>query len=211
MMARLPQLSCHNSQNWLQRRNWRSTVPKATKMMLVRPLMTNLKMTVLFLHVTAPPRTLSIKTLTPCLPGVGDRPLDRCPPSSPTVAGVRNKANFPFHQPTLFTGFWVASSQTLHTYLLVTLTLKRDNSDLYSIMPDYIRQRYRAAVALKKEKVNFWVLGKRTLSAIDNKVGCGMNIKFIFPTFSEIYQWGVFFVCLFCIFSNCALRFYANL
>ena len=28
----------------------------------------------------------------------------------PLVAGIWNKANFPFHQPGLFTGFWVASS-----------------------------------------------------------------------------------------------------
>ena len=53
--------------------NWRLTVPKATKMMLVRPLMTNwrwlLVMTVLFLHVIplSAPATLSIKALTPCL------------------------------------------------------------------------------------------------------------------------------------------------
>ena len=31
---------------------------------------------------------------------------------SPPVAGIWNKANFPFHQPCLFIGFWVASSWT---------------------------------------------------------------------------------------------------
>ena len=44
--------------------NWRLTVPKTTKVMLVRPLMTNLKMTVLFLHVNAPPHNTHIHTHT---------------------------------------------------------------------------------------------------------------------------------------------------
>ena len=40
------------------------------------------------------------------------------PPSAP-AASIWNKANFPFHQPSLFAGFWPVSSQTAHTYLLV--------------------------------------------------------------------------------------------
>ena len=106
----------------------------------------------------------------------------------------QSKLSFPSTQPV----YWLLSGkQSDPTYISFSNTdTIRDNSDLYSVMPDCIRQRYRAAVALKKEKANFWVLGKRTLSPIDSKVGCGMNIKFIFPTFSEIYQRGVvLFVC----------------
>ena len=37
------------------------------------------------------------------------QPLDRSLPPLP-IAGIQNKANFPFHQPGLFIGFWGASS-----------------------------------------------------------------------------------------------------
>ena len=68
------------------------------------------------------PLLLSVKSLTPCLSGEGEsQPLDRCLPPSPPVAGIWNKANFPFHQPGLFTGFWVVSNRTRHTYLSVTV------------------------------------------------------------------------------------------
>ena len=51
----------------------------------------------------------------------GSQPLGRCLPcSSTTVTGTSNKANFYFHQPGLFTGFWVISSETPHAYILVT-------------------------------------------------------------------------------------------
>ena len=44
--------------------NWKLTVPKATKIMLVRPLMTNwtwlLEVTVLFLHITSTPPPKSV-------------------------------------------------------------------------------------------------------------------------------------------------------
>ena len=54
--------------------NWRLTLPKTSKMMLVRPLIADwrwlLEMTMLFLHVTASP-TLPINALTPCLSGEG--------------------------------------------------------------------------------------------------------------------------------------------
>ena len=36
---------------------------------------------------------------------------DICP-SLPPVASIQDKANFPFYQPGLFTGFWAVSSQT---------------------------------------------------------------------------------------------------
>ena len=87
-------------------------------MMLIRPLMTNFKMTselpVLFLH-GAPPS--AYKSSCPLIVGVagagggGSWPSDRHPPFPP-VAGIQNKANFPFHQPGLFIGFWAASSRT---------------------------------------------------------------------------------------------------
>ena len=42
--------------------------------------------------------------------GMSTQPLDRSPPSPP-VAGIQNKANFLFHQPWFFNGFWVERSQ----------------------------------------------------------------------------------------------------
>jgi len=71
--------------------NWRLTVPKTIKMMLVSPLMTNLKwlseLTVLFLHAISP--------------------------QSLPVTGIWNETNIPFHQPGLFISFWAVSSWTL--------------------------------------------------------------------------------------------------
>ena len=103
--------------------NWRLTVPNTIKLMLLRPLMTNLKMTVgedCAVSTCSPPPPV-YKSSHPLL-GVGwSRLLGRCPPPSPNlVASIWNKANFPFHQPGLIICFWVAGSQTPHT-LLVTL------------------------------------------------------------------------------------------
>ena len=80
-----------------------------------------LEMTVLFLHITSPNPSSAIEALTLFLSWGGwSRPLYRCPPPSPPVAGIWNKTNFPFHQPGLYTGFWAVSSWIPHTYLLVT-------------------------------------------------------------------------------------------
>ena len=89
-------------------------------MTLVRPLLTNLKMTVRAdCDVSAhSPLLLSIKALAPLAASGVSRPWDRGPPSCPAVS-IWNKANFPFHQPGLFIGFWAVSSQTPH--LSVTL------------------------------------------------------------------------------------------
>ena len=99
-------LSFHNSENWPQKKweqvhpNWRLTVPKTTKIMLVRPLMTDwrwlLEMTMLFLQVTASP-TLSINARTPCLSGEEVSLWKNIHHLPPTVASTWNKANFPFH------------------------------------------------------------------------------------------------------------------
>ena len=98
--------------------------------MVVRPVMTNLKMTIRHdCAVSAcnhPPHTLSIKVLTLSL-WAGWRELqgqgrvglwtDVChPPPAPPVVGIWNKANLPFHQSDLFTAFEAASSRTpMHT------------------------------------------------------------------------------------------------
>ena len=110
--------------------NWRLTVPKTIKMMLVRPLMTNLKMTVrddcAVSACSPPPLTLLMLSPTPnpllvWAGGWGKVSLwtDACRPP-PTVAGTWNKPNFPFHQPGLFTDFWMASSQVPNAHLSVT-------------------------------------------------------------------------------------------
>ena len=87
-------------------RNWRLTVPKATKVMLVRPLMANwtwlLEMTVLFLHVRSAPPTKSVyESSYPLLFGVdGGISLwtDVChplpPPPPPQLPASEIKQNF---------------------------------------------------------------------------------------------------------------------
>ena len=100
--------------------NWRLTVPKTIKMTLVRPPMTNLKMTVRAdCAVSAcSPLLLSIKALAPLVVNGRSQPLDRCSPFPSFPLVCWNKANFPFYQPGLFIGFGAASSQ--NTCLLVT-------------------------------------------------------------------------------------------
>ena len=97
--------------------NWRWTVSKTSKMMLVRPLMTNLKMTVRADSTVSScgPFPQLIKALPYWLSVRGNWPLDRC--HHPPVAHILSKANFPFHQPGLFMTFeqWAA-----RLYLSVT-------------------------------------------------------------------------------------------
>ena len=76
--------------------NWRLTVLKIIKMTLVRPPVTNFKvteLTVLFLPV-APTPPLSIKTLAHWLSGGKSQPLDRCLPSPCPVATSEIKQTF---------------------------------------------------------------------------------------------------------------------
>ena len=94
--------------------NWRLTVPKTTKMTLVRPAHDQLPDDWQSWLCRFSP--LSIKFLIPCLlvcvcAGAGSWPLDRCL-TSPAVASIWNKANFSFYQHGMFTGFWALSNQT---------------------------------------------------------------------------------------------------
>ena len=77
-------------------------------------------MTVLFLRAIPlpppPPPPTHSNTLTLCLSGEeGSQPVDRCPPPSPAIVGICNKANFRFHQPGLFTSFPVGPHPPTHT------------------------------------------------------------------------------------------------
>ena len=97
--------------------NWRLTVSKTTKMTLLRALMTNLRMTVradCAVSACSTPPTSLYKSSCPtgCQCGVGVSLWTGVHHPPPTVAGIWNKANFPFHQPGLFIGFWAASSWT---------------------------------------------------------------------------------------------------
>ena len=74
------------------------------------------KLTVLFLHVPPAPRPFCLlKALSPdCREeesAFGQECTLSLAPSLP-VAGIQNKANFPFHQSGLFIGFWAESSWT---------------------------------------------------------------------------------------------------
>ena len=98
-------------------------------MIPVRPLRTDLKMIVLYLHVV-PPTTLSTKALSPVYRKRVGLWTDVCHPSPPPchwppVAGIWNKVNVPFHQSGLFIGFWVASSGTPTSFGNKIISLKR--------------------------------------------------------------------------------------
>ena len=99
--------------------NWRWTVAKTTNMMLVRPLMTKLNMSVRDECAVSACNPSPVSVYKMLSPPALDRcqPLDWCLPPSPypAVAGIWNKAKFPFYQPGLLIGFWAASSQTPHT------------------------------------------------------------------------------------------------
>ena len=97
--------------------NWRITVLKTTKMMLVRPPRTNFKMTIRDDYTVSACIPLPQKKFlfTDCWWGrrvglwTGVLPPTLTPtPTSPLLA---SKINFTFHQPCLLTGFWVGSSQ----------------------------------------------------------------------------------------------------
>ena len=67
----------------------------------------------LFLHVDLfTPTTLSIKALAPLVASAGGQTSATLSPLPSPVAGFWIIANFPFHQPGLFIGFWAASSWT---------------------------------------------------------------------------------------------------
>ena len=60
-----------------------------------------------------------------------------CPPlSPPSVAGFRSKANFPFHPPCLFIGFWAASSWTSFLAPNVRLSSHSRNIWLPRVFPN---------------------------------------------------------------------------
>ena len=71
------------------------------------------------------------------------QPLDTYLPPSPPIAGIWNKASFPFHQSGLFIGFWVASSCIPHAYLSVTYepmdTLKPTTGHCTALQRDEIQ------------------------------------------------------------------------
>ena len=94
--------------------NWRLIVPKTIKTMLVRPLVTNFKKTVRADCAVSPSVyksscPLIVRGQVSIWTGV-------CLALACWVAGIQNKANFHFHQPGLFIGFWEASSQLGPTF-----------------------------------------------------------------------------------------------
>ena len=74
--------------------------------------MTNFKMTIKAncIVFTCNP-LLSMKSPAHWLSVVGESALGQ-EFTLPLVSGIQNKANFPFHQPCLFNGFWTVSTET---------------------------------------------------------------------------------------------------
>ena len=101
--------------NWLW--NWRLTVLKTIKMMLVRSLMTKFKIMVRAdraISACSPPPS-ACKSCCPRL-------------SFPHVASIQNKANFLFHQPGLFIGIWAVSCRTPLSFIKVLWNVRRKNA-----------------------------------------------------------------------------------
>ena len=71
------------------------------------------ELTVPFLHAVS---SYCLKKFLPTGCQGASGPLDRRLSSPCPTASIRNKANFPFHQPVLFIGLWAMSSQTPHTF-----------------------------------------------------------------------------------------------
>ena len=119
--------------------NRRLTVPKTFKMMLVRPVMTNLKMTVRNdCTVSAcrlpPTPTLSINALTSVCQGQGSWPLDRCMPPAPKLLGSEIKQTFLSTNLACLLAFEHRNSQTprsppcpQHTHTFSNKSTRRSN------------------------------------------------------------------------------------
>ena len=124
--------------------NWRSSVLKTIKMTLIRPPMTNFKMTVrvnctfsacspLPWPIKAPAHWLSVAGCVCVCVELAFGHMSAHPPLPLWVASIQNKVNFPFHQPGLFNGFWPASSQTPFSVTAWVCGNKTGRADLRKI------------------------------------------------------------------------------
>ena len=127
-----------------QTQNWRVTVLETIKMMLVRPLMTNFKRLSADCNGSAcSPLPQPVEVLAHWLSVRGVSlwtgvPTQEYQGSTSLDASIPNKANSPFHQPGLFTGFWVVSSQIpLFGYILILKKIVF-SSDGYLLLEFYL-------------------------------------------------------------------------
>ena len=98
-------------------------MPKAIKMTQVRPLTANVKMTVRTQCAVSSCSPLLNLWSSPPLPVCGGVDFGEMSALPLSVAGIWNKANFPFHQPGLLIGFGTASSRTPR----LSVTLPRED------------------------------------------------------------------------------------
>lgn len=115
-------MSHHSSENWLQNWcwNWRLTVLKTNKMVLISPIMTNFKMTIIAdfaISAWSPFPLLADSWNSSLKLFLLDQHCGNWPsnmnPLSLSVAGLWNKATFPSTNSCLLsTGFQAASSHT---------------------------------------------------------------------------------------------------
>ena len=115
-------ISCYNSKNWPKdvgtnwSLKWRLTTLKTIKMALIRQPRSEFKMVVRVDCAVSACRPLSqpVKALAHWLSAVVvvvELLLDRSSPFS-QVAGIRNRANFPFTQSGPIIGYWVVRKWT---------------------------------------------------------------------------------------------------
>ena len=104
--------------------NWRLTLPKTIKMVLVRPAMTNFKMSIRadYAISTCSPLSVSIKHLPPdCQWGEVGLWTGICPSHQLPASKIKKK----FHQPCLFNGFWAVNSQISLSVTVATANISR--------------------------------------------------------------------------------------
>ena len=104
--------------------NWRLTIPKTIKTMLVRPLMTNFKMTIRadWAVSTCSPLFVSIKHLSPdCQLGEVGLWTGIHPPHQLPASKIKKN----FHKPCLFNGSWTVSSQTSLSVTVASANIPR--------------------------------------------------------------------------------------
>ena len=138
--------------------NWRLlTVPKTTKMMLVRSTKTSLKMTMLFLYIARPhshpTASLCVKVLTPCLLGVGWKSAFGQMSMSATLPHScqhleKSKLSFP---PTWSICWLLRGEQPNPTYLSVTC---RENGLLLS------HKKWNLAICNKMDELEAIILSE---------------------------------------------------
>ena len=144
-------------------------------MVLVRPPMITLKMTVRADCAVSACNPLPPSIKASLIVREGSQPLDRRPPFPALVASIQNKANFPFHQPGLLNGNCRNSDWTIRHHFQLHSCFPNAGTKLeFSRIYREIRASLVACMVKNLQETWIWSLsredhlekGKATLSSI---------------------------------------------